>query len=114
VGDEIANTANIFFDYNHPIETNEARSAYANLSKSVFTKDESIDLLPNPTRDKATVSALNALKSIEIYDVQGRLLQTIIEHSKTKTIDLSSYSRGIYWIKINTEKGSAVEKLIKE
>jgi uncharacterized repeat protein (TIGR01451 family) len=114
VGDEIANTANIFFDYNHPIETNEARSAYANLSKSVFTKDESIDLLPNPTRDKATVSALYALKSIEIYDAQGRLLQTIIDHGKTKTIDLSSYSRGIYWVKINTEKGSAVQKLIKE
>lgn len=114
VGDEIANTANIFFDYNHPIETNEARSAYANLSQSIFIKDESIDLLPNPTQDKATVSALNALKSIEIYDVQGRLLQTIIDHGKTKTIDLSNYSRGIYWVKINTEKGSAVQKLIKE
>jgi len=114
VGDEIANTANIFFDYNHPIETNEARSAYANLSQSVFVKDESISLLPNPAKDKITVSALHALKSIEIYDAQGRLLQTIIDNNKTKNIDLSSYVRGVYLVKINTQKGSAVQKLIKE
>ncbi|MFN8273263.1 MAG: T9SS type A sorting domain-containing protein [Flavobacteriaceae bacterium] len=114
VGDEIANTANIFFDYNHPIETNEARSAYANLSQPIFVKDESISLLPNPAKDKITVSALYALKSIEIYDAQGRLLQTIIDNNKTKNIDLSSYVRGVYLVKINTQKGSAVQKLIKE
>lgn len=114
VGDEIANTANIYFDYNAPIETNEARSAYQNLSSSGFTKDNSISIHPNPTKNTLSIQANSNIKSIELYDVQGRILQSRSENKNTATFDISDKANGVYFLKINSEKGSSVEKIMKE
>jgi len=114
VGDEITNTGNIFFDYNAPIITNEAKTTIASLSNGAFIKDETIVIAPNPAKNSITVSAKNKLQSVLLFDAQGRLLQTVLEHKNTSFLDISKYSKGVYFVKINTEKGSAVEKIIKE
>ena len=114
VGDQITNTANIYFDYNAPIETNEARSTFAALNKSNFVKDESITVAPNPAKNVITITSKSNLKSIQLFDVQGRILQTVLENNKTTTIDISDKSKGIYFLKVTSEAGSSVEKLIKE
>lgn len=114
VGDQIANIANIYFDYNAPIETNEARSTFAVLNNSNFVKDQSISIAPNPAKNSVTVTAISNIKSIELFDVQGRILQTILEDKNTTTIDISNKSNGIYFLKVTTENGSSVEKLVKE
>ncbi|MBK8599876.1 MAG: T9SS type A sorting domain-containing protein, partial [Flavobacterium sp.] len=114
VGDQIANIANIYFDYNAPIETNEARSTFAVLNNSNFVKDQSIAVAPNPANNNVTVTAKSNIKSIQLYDVQGRILQTILENNKTATLDISNKTNGVYFLKITTEIGSIVEKIIKE
>ncbi|MBL0012690.1 MAG: T9SS type A sorting domain-containing protein [Flavobacterium sp.] len=114
VGDQIANIANIYFDYNAPIETNEARSTFATLNNSNFVKDASISIAPNPAKNNVIVTSKGNLKSIELFDVQGRILQTILEDKHTATIDISNQSNGIYFLKVTTEIGSSVEKLVKE
>ncbi len=38
IGDQVSNTANIFFDYNAPIQTNEARTTIATLAKMISLK----------------------------------------------------------------------------
>lgn len=114
VGDEVSNTANIFFDYNAPIQTNEARTTIATLTKDDFIKDETITVAPNPTKNRITVSAKNKLKSVLLFDVQGRLLQTVLEHDKTTTLDISNQAHGVYFLKVITEIGSSVEKIVKE
>ena len=114
VGDEVSNTANIFFDYNAPIQTNEARTTIATLSKDNFIKDETINVAPNPSRNTITVSSKNKIKSVMLFDVQGRLLQTALEHNKTTTLDISNQANGVYYLKVITEIGSSVEKIIKE
>jgi len=114
VGDQIANIANIYFDYNAPIETNEARSTFAALNNSNFVKDHSITVAPNPAKNNVTVIAKNNIKSIQLFDVHGRILQTILDNKNTITIDISNKSNGIYFLKVTTEIGSSVEKLVKE
>jgi len=114
VGDQIANIANIYFDYNAPIETNEARSTFATLNNSNFVKDQSITVAPNPAKNSVTVTAKNNIKSIQLYDVQGRILQTVLENNKSTTLDISNKTNGVYFLKITTEVGSSVEKIIKE
>jgi uncharacterized repeat protein (TIGR01451 family) len=114
VGDEVSNTANIFFDYNAPIQTNEARTTIATLSKDNFIKDETTTVAPNPSRNTITVSSKNKLKSVMLFDVQGRLLQTVLEHNKTTTLDISNQTNGVYFLKVITEIGSSVEKIVKE
>jgi hypothetical protein len=114
IGDVIANIANIYFDYNAPIETNEARSTIALLSNPSFIKDKSITVAPNPAKNKVVISAKSNLKSIEFFDVEGRLLQTVLEDKTTSTLDISNKAKGVYFLKIISEAGSSVEKLIKE
>lgn len=113
-GDVVANTANIYFDYNHPIDTNEARTTFALLNTKDFNADSSISVYPNPTKNHIHVSAKNNLRTIAIFDIQGRLLQSVTENEMSATIDISNRQAGVYFVKITTEKGTAVEKIIKE
>ena len=114
VGDQIANIANIYFDYNAPIETNEARSTFAALNNSNFVKDHSITVAPNPAKNSVIVTSKNNIKSIQLFDVQGRILQTVLENNKSTTLDISNKTNGVYFLKITTEVGSIVEKIIKD
>ncbi|MFT3793988.1 T9SS type A sorting domain-containing protein [Flavobacterium sp.] len=108
------NTANIYFDYNAPVETNTARTTFSTLSTPEFTLDQSVVLHPNPASDFVNISCDSAIKSVELFDIQGRLLQTSIENKKQIRLDISGQSTGIYFARITTEKGKRVEKIIKE
>ncbi len=114
IGDEVSNTANIYFDYNTPIDTNEARTAFNNLSKSDFVKDDSVTMYPNPAKNKVTVKAAGTIKSVQLYDVQGRILQSVADGKSQITLDIANQQQGVYFLRITTDKGSAVEKIIKD
>ena len=114
IGDEVSNTANIYFDYNTPIDTNEARTAFNNLSKSDFVKDDSVTMYPNPAKNKVTVKAAGTIKSVQLYDVQGRILQSVADGKSQITLDIANQQHGVYFLRITTDKGSAVEKIIKD
>jgi len=76
-----------------------------------------IRIYPNPASDKITVSA--ELKTdnaqLRIYDLTGRLLkeQAIINH-QSLSIDCSSFSAGIYFVKMNDGNRVFTQKLIIE
>lgn len=113
-GDEVSNKADIFFDYNAPITTNDARTTFALLSNPGFIKDASVVLHPNPTKGNLKIDTDHTIKSIELYDVQGRILQTSIENTTTAKLDITNKTNGIYFVKITTERGTNIEKVVKE
>jgi len=113
-GDLVKNRANIFFDYNFPIVTNDAETVFEVLSTDVFTNDESVVVFPNPAQDKININCNNTIKSIELYDVQGRILEVFTAGKISAQINISDKSKGIYFVKIITEKGKKVQKIIKE
>lgn len=112
--DVVTQQADIFFDYNLPIVTNEATTTFATLNNTVFTKDNTVKLYPNPTADNVTISAKGMVKSVALYDIQGRLLQVTTPNNTQTTLNLSAQPSGLYFVKIITEEGSVVEKLVKQ
>ena len=114
IGDTVENTANIYFDYNAPIITNEAKTTFSVLNNQAFDRDNSVKVHPNPTKDFIRIQSKNTIKSLDLFDVQGRILQTVVENKKETTFNLSQQSKGIYFLKITTAKGSKIEKIIKE
>lgn len=110
----VINSADIFFDYNFPIETNDEQTVFADLSKDDFNKELSIQVYPNPTQDVLSIKSDSTINSIQLYDAQGRLLFTKLAGEGTSTIDLSSRASGIYFLKIITEEGVKTEKVIKK
>jgi uncharacterized repeat protein (TIGR01451 family) len=113
-GEFVTKSAKIYFDYNAPIETNEAQTTYQTLSNAVHQLDASVTVSPNPTNSIITISSKFDIKSIELYDVQGRILETSIENDSNAKLDISEKQNGIYFLKITTENGSKVEKIVKE
>ena len=114
VGDTVTKKANIFFDYNFPIETNDANTTFQDLGIGEHNSDASIAIYPNPTKDFVNIKADSDIKSIQIYDVQGRLLMTSLSNQRTEKFDLSKYSTGIYYLDITTERGNKTQKMIKQ
>ena len=113
-GDTVTKKANIFFDYNFPILTNDANTTFQDLSIDEHLIDNSITIYPNPSRDVVNVEASSAIKSVQVYDIQGRLLMTHLANDVKTTIDISNQANGVYFFKINSDKGIKVEKIIKK
>ena len=115
-GDSFSNTASIYFDYNFPIVTNTATTTIAVLNKQDFEFSKYFSLYPNPT---ASILNLDLEKEIEvstiaIYNTLGQLVLVIPNAKQVNRIDVSSLTKGSYFIKLNTEKGSVTEKFIKK
>ena len=111
-GDSVNKFANIYFDYNAPVTTEVFQTTFATLTNSIFDKDNSIMVYPNPTNSIINIDSSTSIKTIELYDVQGRIIETSI--GETKKLDISDKVIGIYFLKITTEKGSKIEKIVKE
>lgn len=113
-GDMVTKRGDIFFDYNAPIDTGIANTVFQSLNNSAFEKDNSVVIFPNPTQSIVNVKSDNSIKSIQLYDVQGRLLQTKLTEENSTSIDISDKSKGIYFLKITSDKGIKVERIVKE
>ena len=114
VNDDVTQEAEIFFDYNWPIETNEATTVFDILNAGSFEKDSSVKVYPNPARGVINIASDNILQHVALYDMQGRLLQAGNVTGAEAKIDISNRATGAYFVKITTEKGVGIEKIIKE
>jgi hypothetical protein len=77
---------------------------------------DNISVYPNPVQDRLYIETLTQTLTIEIYDIYGRVQN--LRNSETQklrnSIDLSNLKAGIYFVKINTEKGNIVKRIIKD
>jgi uncharacterized repeat protein (TIGR01451 family) len=113
-GDTVNKQASIYFDYNAAVDTNMENTTFQTLSTTGQELDASISIYPNPTQRNIIINCNNNIKSIQLFDVQGRLLQTDIVNETSKVIDVSSKAKGVYFLKILSDKGSKVEKIVKD
>lgn len=113
VGDVATNKADIFFDYNAPIITNLASTVFQSLTVNEHVIDHSVSVYPNPTRDKVGVRSNNAIQSIQLFDVQGRLLFTKLVNELSENIDMTTKANGVYFMRITTTQGVKIEKILK-
>lgn len=113
-GDTVANQANVYFDYQAPVMTNEAVTVFGTLNNRDFAKDISINMYPNPSGNVVNIKADSNIQSLEMYDIQGRLLQALMLNTTEATIDISKRASGIYFMKVKTEQGIKVEKLVRQ
>ncbi len=119
IGDIIPNFASIYFDTNPPIITNTFNTEFvASLGTSTFIEPTFI-VSPNPASQSIQVVLNNdnsGIDQIMIHDLVGKLVKTAqISGANSTTLDVSSLSKGIYMITIETsDNNKAVKKLIIE
>ncbi|GAA0872888.1 T9SS-dependent M36 family metallopeptidase [Gangjinia marincola] len=74
-------------------------------------------LYPNPAKDQVVIQSgnLNGTATIAIYDINGRIiLSQDADLSNDVVLNTSSFSQGIYLVKITAEKGTFSTKLVIE
>lgn len=70
---------------------------------------------PNPVNDRLYIVTEDEVENVVVYDIYGRLQVTETpRHQGNLTIDLENLKSGIYFVKINTEKGNIVKRIIKQ
>jgi len=90
--------------------------------KQLTLNNEQLTIYPNPANNSTTVSiALSTPQetSLEIYDMQGRLVKTIAKERVSEgnhqyAISLSDITTGVYIVKVMSSQGVSVGKFIKE
>ena len=74
----------------------------------------SVQVYPNPVNDRLYIETQTLIQSIEIYDIYGRRQQLSAISCQSSVIDVENLKSGIYFVKINTEKGNIVKRIIKQ
>jgi hypothetical protein len=113
VGNTFSNSANIYFDYNFPIVTNNYTTTVQNtlgLQENEFIND--IAAYPNPVKDFLNFKTEHSISKVEVYDITGRILSS--NSVSENKIDLSELKTGNYILKLFTDKGIKNTKIMKE
>ena len=71
-----------------------------------------IKLFPNPAINNLTIESPQSAV-IEITNIQGQLIKTLIATGSKTSIDISAFPSGVYVVEMKTEKGVAVKKFVK-
>jgi hypothetical protein len=76
---------------------------------------ESFQIIPNPaTNHISLVLPDQDVYQVSIMDLQGRLIQYLPHQQNQTNIEVSNLQSGMYLIKILSNKGYAIEKLLKK
>ena len=115
LGTQIPNRAAIYFDFNAPIITNTATTSFAT-SISREAQELPVRLAPNPTSGstRLAVDAEVRTYSVQLTDLAGRTLIEMAQQSGSILLPTETLAAGTYFIRIQSEQGVAVRKLVKE
>ena len=68
---------------------------------------------PNPANEIINVESQHVMHKVCLLDYSGRMLQCKEGlNEKNATMDVSGYEPGVYLLRIDTEQGRAVRKVI--
>jgi hypothetical protein len=74
---------------------------------------DNLVIYPNPSDGLFYISLNNPVQKLEVRDLSGKIVLMDKNLQPNRTIDLSSFENGVYFICIQTDKKTYVQKLIK-
>ena len=84
------------------------------LSTNQFSLNSGITIYPNPLNDFVNINAKENIENIIIYDVSGKIVKTFQVNATQTQLNLSSLANGFYFMKISSNTGFKLEKIIKQ
>lgn len=114
VGDFVMNDASIVFDFNEAIETNEAITTFEAAASLQDFASTTVSIYPNPATDVVTINAKSNITSVQLYDVNGRLLQSNSANDVTAKLNIANQPTGLYFVKVVTQNGVQSVKIAKQ
>ena len=82
--------------------------------QTLATATPQVDVFPNPTKGAVLVQCVSPMSKVELFTHKGTLIKELAPSSNNVELNLGSLSRGLYLVRVTTEHGVAVKKIIKE
>ena len=83
-----------------------------------FASLDKIAIVPNPSNGVFTISKNNqtSISKVTIFDINGKVVKVVDSELNfdTTTVDLSKFSKGVYFMEIANETDKVVRKIILE
>ena len=99
-------------DYMFPVSFLEHKiNCAANIDEAEQTLP--LNLYPNPVNDKLYIVTEAEIEDVVVYDVFGRQ-QSTVNGQQSLSIDMSDLNSGVYFVKIYTDNGNFVKRIIKQ
>ena len=73
-------------------------------------EEANVAIFPNPVRDMLTIEG-NNVKSVEVIDMDGRVVLT---NDRAGKLDMSELSDGVYMVRVMSENGVSTKKIVKK
>jgi hypothetical protein len=115
VGDIIAGSANIYFDFNAPIITNTVSTEIVEpLSVDEIELEKAIIIYPNPNSGFFNIQLKDnvILEKTELFSLTGQKIYN--SHVPTLRFDLTGYPSGVYFIRLTTNIGIVNRQILKD
>jgi hypothetical protein len=71
-------------------------------------------LYPNPVISELTIKSDHLIERVQVFNMQGRLIQNRLCHSGISKLDMSNLQRGFYLVKVFTQNEVYNRKIVKE
>jgi len=113
-GDAVMSQASIVFDFNEPLVTNEAVTTFDDVAATNEFGAPNVNMYPNPAKNLVTINAGSTVKTLNLYDIQGRLLLSTYPEATDASVNISAQPSGLYLLKITTDTGTVTRKILKE
>ncbi len=109
VGNIINETAAIYFDFNPPIVTNTTSTEFFETLSVVDFEVDKVSVYPNPTNGILNIVSNVSIETIDLFNHLGQLVLSVKD---TSSIDVSSFSQGVYLMTLKDESGTTFTKRI--
>ena len=76
--------------------------------------ENGIVIAPNPATTALSVSAKTEIHHVAIYDVNGRLVQSVAVNGVSASLNVSGMNHGLYLVSVTTNKGVYTKRVIVE
>jgi hypothetical protein len=100
-------------DLDNSLAENWTASNELILSDDQIPADLNLQFYPNPVHDVLKIKSVSEIKTLNLYDIYGRLLQTKDVNCDTDELDMRQLAEGIYFIKVITYGRVVTRKVIK-
>jgi len=80
---------------------------------SLDAEPQVLNIFPNPTTGDLTISCVQAILSIQFYDMQGQLVLNHLNVDQTeRRLNLDQFNSGVYSILVQTTRGVINERVV--
>ncbi len=111
VTEDAADSWYCFDDFTLNIAASDASSVVEGVSAT-----NHINVYPNPAHDSFTISTQsgNENGTYALYNISGKLLLAGSFSAQNSTVDVSSFHKGVYILKVSDSSGASIKKIVIE